>query len=44
MDSYQGTTISSVRRGRDGALGGEGQVTLGNLVVKASARMVRELN
>ena len=43
MDSYHGTTIISVRRGRDVALGGDGQVTLGNIVVKASARKVRKL-
>ena len=43
MDSYHGTTILSVRRGREVALGGDGQVTLGNLVVKSSARKVRRL-
>src|SRR5512139_2208182 len=43
MDSYHGTTIVSVRRGRQVALGGDGQVTLGNIVVKASARKVRRL-
>ena len=43
MDTYHGTTIVSVRRGRDVALGGDGQVTLGNIVVKASARKVRRL-
>ncbi|WP_428422029.1 ATP-dependent protease subunit HslV [Methylibium sp.] len=43
MDSYHGTTILSVRRGREVALGGDGQVTLGNIVVKASARKVRRL-
>ena len=43
MDSYHGTTILSVRRGRHVALGGDGQVTLGNVVVKASARKVRRL-
>jgi ATP-dependent HslUV protease, peptidase subunit HslV len=40
---YHGTTILSVRRGRRVALGGDGQVTLGNIVVKASARKVRRL-
>jgi len=49
MDSYHGTTIISVRRrGPDGqwqvALGGDGQVTLGHIVVKASARKVRRLH
>jgi ATP-dependent HslUV protease subunit HslV len=43
MDSYHGTTIVSVRRGREVALGGDGQVTLGHIVVKASARKVRKL-
>jgi ATP-dependent HslUV protease, peptidase subunit HslV len=43
MDSYHGTTILSVRRGPLVALGGDGQVTLGTIVVKASARKVRKL-
>jgi ATP-dependent HslUV protease, peptidase subunit HslV len=43
MEPYHGTTILSVRRGRSVALGGDGQVTLGNVVVKASARKVRKL-
>ena len=38
-----GTTILSVRRGSRVAMGGDGQVTLGNVVVKASARKVRRL-
>ena len=38
-----GTTILSVRRGSNVALGGDGQVTLGNIVLKASARKVRRL-
>ena len=41
---FHGTTIVSVRRGRHVALGGDGQVTLGNIVVKASARKVRRLH
>ncbi|MBX3607247.1 MAG: ATP-dependent protease subunit HslV [Piscinibacter sp.] len=44
MEPYHGTTIVSVRRGRIVALGGDGQVTLGNIVVKASARKVRKLH
>ena len=44
MDSYHGTTIVSVRRGGVVALGGDGQVTLGNIVVKATARKVRRLH
>jgi ATP-dependent HslUV protease, peptidase subunit HslV len=43
MDTYHGTTILSVRRGREVAMGGDGQVTLGQIVVKASARKVRRL-
>jgi ATP-dependent HslUV protease subunit HslV len=38
-----GTTIISVRRGNRVALGGDGQVTLGNVVLKAGARKVRRL-
>jgi ATP-dependent HslUV protease subunit HslV len=38
------TTIVSVRRGDQVALGGDGQVTLGNIVIKASARKVRRLH
>ena len=44
METYHGTTIVSVRRGPVVALGGDGQVTLGNIVVKASARKVRKLH
>ena len=44
MDSWHGTTILSVRRGPIVALGGDGQVTLGNIVVKSSARKVRKLH
>jgi ATP-dependent HslUV protease subunit HslV len=43
MESFHGTTIVSVRRGAQVALGGDGQVTLGNIVMKASARKVRRL-
>jgi len=43
MDQYHGTTILSVRRGATVALGGDGQVTLGNIVVKSTARKVRRL-
>src|SRR5688500_20253791 len=41
--TFHGTTILSVRRGERVALGGDGQVTLGNVIVKASARKVRRL-
>jgi ATP-dependent HslUV protease, peptidase subunit HslV len=43
MESFHGTTILSVRRGPGVALGGDGQVTLGNIVVKGGARKVRRL-
>jgi ATP-dependent HslUV protease subunit HslV len=43
MEQFHGTTIVSVRRGNQVALGGDGQVTLGNVVIKASARKVRRL-
>ena len=44
METYYGTTIVSVRRGSVVALGGDGQVTLGHVVIKASARKVRRLH
>ncbi|GAP35140.1 ATP-dependent protease subunit HslV [Piscinibacter sakaiensis] len=44
MEQYHGTTIVSVRRGSSVAMGGDGQVTLGHIVVKASARKVRRLH
>jgi ATP-dependent HslUV protease subunit HslV len=43
MEAFHGTTIVSVRRGASVAIGGDGQVTLGNIIVKASARKVRTL-
>lgn len=43
MEQFRGTTILSVRRGQSVALGGDGQVTLGNIVIKAGARKVRRL-
>ena len=43
MEQFHGTTILSVRRGSRVALGGDGQVTLGNVVLKATARKVRRL-
>ena len=43
MEQFHGTTILSVRRGNQVALGGDGQVTLGNIVIKATARKVRRL-
>jgi len=43
MEQYHGTTILSVRRGTSVAMGGDGQVTLGNVVIKSTARKVRRL-
>jgi ATP-dependent HslUV protease subunit HslV len=43
METFHGTTIVSVRRGSKVALGGDGQVTLGNIVIKQGARKVRRL-
>ena len=43
MEQLHGTTILSVRRGSSVALGGDGQVTLGNVVVKGGAKKVRRL-
>src|SRR5690348_1191872 len=42
-DVFHGTTILSVRRNGAVALGGDGQVTLGQVIIKASARKVRRL-
>jgi ATP-dependent HslUV protease subunit HslV len=43
MEQFHGTTILSVRRGNAVALGGDGQVTLGHIVIKGGARKVRRL-
>jgi ATP-dependent HslUV protease subunit HslV len=43
MESFHGTTILSVRRGTSVALGGDGQVTLGNVVVKGGAKKIRRI-
>ena len=40
---FHGTTILSVRRGANVSMGGDGQVTFGNVVIKATARKVRRL-
>jgi ATP-dependent HslUV protease subunit HslV len=44
MNSFHGTTIACVRRRGRVALGGDGQVTLGNQVMKGNARKVRRLH
>ncbi len=43
MDQYRGTTILSVRRGNQVVVGGDGQVSQGNTVMKGNARKVRRL-
>ena len=43
MEQFHGTTILSARRGASVALGGDGQVTLGQVVIKGGARKVRRL-
>ena len=43
MEQFHGTTILSVRRDGQVALGGDGQVTLGAIVIKSTARKVRRL-
>ena len=43
MDQYRGTTILSYRRDGKVVIGGDGQVSLGNTVMKGNARKVRRL-
>jgi ATP-dependent HslUV protease subunit HslV len=43
MDQFRGTTIVSVRRNGRVVIGGDGQVSLGNTVMKGNARKVRRL-
>ena len=43
METIHGTTILSVRRGDRVVIGGDGQVTQGNTVMKANARKIRRL-
>src|SRR5712671_2223333 len=43
METFHGTIILSVRRGTSVALGGDGQVTLGNVVVKGGAKKIRRI-
>ena len=43
MRQFEGTTILSVRRGEHVVIGGDGQVSLGDTVMKANARKVRRL-
>lgn len=43
MEQYHATTILAVRRGNEVAIGGDGQVTLGNVIVKGTACKIRRL-
>ncbi|MDH5649769.1 MAG: ATP-dependent protease subunit HslV, partial [Gammaproteobacteria bacterium] len=43
MEQFRGTTILSVRKGNKVVVGGDGQVTLGDTVMKHNARKVRRL-
>jgi ATP-dependent HslUV protease subunit HslV len=43
VEQYRGTTILSVRRGNKVVIGGDGQVSMGNTVMKGNARKVRRL-
>ena len=43
MEQYRGTTILSVRRGNQVVIGGDGQVSLGNTIMKGNARKIRRL-
>ena len=43
MDQFRGTTIVSVRRDGKVAIAGDGQVSMGNTVMKGNARKVRPL-
>jgi len=43
LEQFHGTTILSVRRGNKVVIGGDGQVSLGNTILKGNARKVRRL-
>jgi ATP-dependent HslUV protease subunit HslV len=43
VEQYRGTTILAVRRGNQVVIGGDGQVSLGNTIMKGNARKVRRL-
>lgn len=43
METFHGTTILSVRRGKQVVIGGDGQVSLGQTIMKGNARKVRRL-
>lgn len=43
MEQFHGTTIVAVKKGNQVAVGGDGQVTLGHVVIKSTARKIRRL-
>ena len=43
MEQFHGTTILSVRRNGKVVVGGDGQVSMGNIVLKGNAKKVRRL-
>jgi len=43
LEQFHGTTIASVRRGNHVVIGGDGQVSMGNTIMKGNARKVRRL-
>lgn len=43
MEQFRGTTIMCVRRGNSVVIGGDGQVSMGNTIMKGNARKVRRL-
>src|SRR5690554_1540633 len=43
LEQFRGTTILSVRRGNKVVIGGDGQVSQGNTILKGNARKVRRL-
>ncbi len=43
MEQYRGTTVMSVRRGNSVVIGGDGQVSLGNTIMKGNARKIRRI-
>lgn len=44
MEQFRGTTILCVRRGNSVVVGGDGQVSMGNTIMKGNARKVRRLH
>ncbi len=44
MKQFEGTTILCVRRGNSVVIGGDGQVSMGNTIMKGNARKVRRLH